>query len=251
MDDIKIKTPEEIEIMAEGGNKLAKIRDELKESIAVGKNASEIDQLADSLISTSGGKASFKMVPGYHWATCINVNKGVVHGIPRKNLVFEEGDIVSVDVGLYYEGFHTDTSFSILLGENKQYKDFLKNGRSTLDKAIRKAVEGNRIYDISLTIEENLEKHGYEPIRALVGHGIGRDLHEDPQIPCFVDGKYLDWPLIKNGMVFAIEVMYALGDSQVEQEADGWTISLVNGKIAGLFEETVAVTEDGPRILTV
>lgn len=247
---ITIKSKEEIKIMAEGGTKLGRIKHELQKAIKEGENAAEIDKLADHLISASGGEASFKMVPDYKWATCINVNEGVVHGIPKDTMTFKKNDVVSVDVGLYYKGFHTDTSFSVLVGEDKKLNKFLDIGEKALGFAIDKAVSGNRIYDISDTIESTLHKNSLSPIEALVGHGVGKNLHEEPQIPCFTAGNYNSSPKIENGMVFAIEVMYAQGKPDVEQEADGWTISLVDGKIAGLYEETVAVTDRGPQVLT-
>lgn len=247
---ITIKTEDDIKIMAEGGAKLGRIKNELTKAVAEGENAAEVDKLADHLINAAGGKASFKMVPDYDWATCINVNDGVVHGIPKDIIVFKNRDVVSVDVGFYYKGFHTDTSFSVLIGEDKKLNKFLEVGKKALGLAIDKAVSGNRIYDISDTIESTLEENGLKPIEALVGHGIGKNLHEEPQIPCFTIGKYGDSPEIKNGMVFAIEVMYSSGDPDVEQDADGWTISLVDGKIAGLYEETVAITAKGPQVLT-
>ncbi|MFZ5932963.1 MAG: type I methionyl aminopeptidase [Patescibacteria group bacterium] len=250
MDKISVKSPNEIQIMAEGGRKLAKIKKAIQKEIKVGKRAAEIENLARKLIQAHGGEPSFMKVPGYRWAVCVNVNAGLVHGIPKKEIVFKKGDVVSVDLGFYYKGFHTDTSFSVGLEVSPAVKKFLASGEAALAKGIQKAKAGNRIYDISQEIEKTLKASGYSPIKALVGHGIGRALHEGPQIPCFTQGGYGQSPEIKPGMTLAIEVMYAQGGEEVEIGKDGWTISMRDGKIAALYEETVAVTSHGPLVLT-
>jgi len=236
--------------MIEGGRKLGRIKKRLIAEIKPGTTAQEIDLLTEELIKKAGGKPSFKMVPGYSWATCVNLNEGVVHGIPRKEIIFKKGDIVSVDLGLFYQGFHTDTSFSVGILPTRTEIRFLETGKLALRRGIEKAVPGNRIFDISEAIQTTLEAASASPIRALVGHGIGRDLHERPQIPCFVSGSREKSPEIQVGMVFAIEVMYSQGKPDVFVAEDGWTISTKDGKIAGLFEETVAVTSNGPVVLT-
>lgn len=247
---IKIKTPEEIKIMAEGGAKLGRVKKGLAEAVKPGVSAWDIEILANELIKKEGAESSFKKVPGYSWSTCISVNEGLVHGIPHKTIIFQNGDLVSVDVGVYFRGFHTDTSISIGINLNSEDQKFFNVGKATLEKAIAKARPGNHIYDISKVMEDELKKHGYSPIKALVGHGVGRDLHEDPQIPCFVPGRIEDSPTIKPGMVVAIEVMYALGSDKVEVTEDGWTIRMRDGKISGLFEDSVAITEKGSKVLT-
>lgn len=247
---VKVKTKQEIRIMADGGKKLSRVKEKLKAKIDFGINAQEIEKLADELIEKESAKPSFKMVKGYSWATCINVNEGIVHGIPKKTIIFRKGDIVSIDVGLFYKGFHTDTSFSIAIAPDRETKLFLKKGREALNMAIQKALPGNRVYDISKAMEDTFKKAGYSPIRALVGHGIGRRLHEAPQIPCFTSGKRKNTASILEGAVLAIEAMYSRGKPEVALNSDGWTIKTRDGKIAGLFEETVAVTEHGPKILT-
>jgi methionyl aminopeptidase len=247
---IIIKSPTEIKIMAEGGAKLGRVKNALKEAVKAGVKASEIEELAVKLIKEEGAEASFKKVPGYSWATCVNINEGLVHGIPSSDIVFKKGDVVSVDVGIYYKGFHTDTSISVGIEESPENRKFLNVGREALAKAIKKARPGNHIYDISEAIEGSVKSAGYTPIKALVGHGVGRELHEDPQIPCFVPGRVEDSPKIEAGMVLAIEVMYARGEDAVEIAEDGWTIRMRDDKISGLFEDTVAVTDKGPRVLT-
>lgn len=247
---ILLKTSEEIKIMAEGGAKLARVKNALGDAVGEGVRASEIEKLAVDLIQKEGAEASFKLVPGYSWATCVNVNAGLVHGIPKEDIVFKKGDVVSVDVGIYFKGFHTDTSLTVGVNPSQDVENFLKVGKKTLEAAIAKAKPGNYVYDISKAIEDGVTKGGYSAIRALVGHGVGRELHEEPQIPCFVPGRIEDSPKITFGMVLAIEVMYALGSPEVVQLPDGWTIGMRDGKISGLFEETVAVMESGPQVLT-
>ncbi len=189
-------------------------------------------------------------VPGYSWATCINVNKGLVHGIPTSGVVFKKGDLVSVDVGVYFKGFHTDTSISVGIDLSPESQRFFDVGQETLNKALKVVKAGNHVYDISKTIEKEIESAGYTTIKALVGHGVGRELHEEPQIPCFLPGRPEESPRIEKGMVFAVEVMYSMGSDKVEILEDGWTIGMRDGKISGLFEDTVAVTEKGSRVLT-
>jgi methionyl aminopeptidase len=246
---VDIKSEEEIEIITEGGKKLSEIKARLKEKIGIGASALEIEELAVNLIKKAKGESSFNMVKDYKWATCVNVNEGVVHGIPKKELIFKKDDIVSVDVGLYYKGFHTDTSFSVGVGGSK-HDAFLYVGKEALKNAIGKAQPGNRIFDISSAIEKTLRKDKINPVKALVGHGIGRELHEAPQIPCFVSGAREKSPEISKGMVLAIEVMYTKGGGEVKISDDKWTIETRDGKISALFEDTIAVTKKGPIIVT-
>jgi methionyl aminopeptidase len=248
--NIYIKSPGEIKIMKAGGSKLAEVKTLLKEEVGAGIKASDIEKLANVLIKKSGGEASFKMVKDYSWATCVNVNDGVVHGIPSEDVVFEKGDIVSVDVGIYYKGFHTDTSFSVGIELDGAKEKFLETGRRALKKAIKEARPGARVFDISLAIEKELRRDNLNPVKALVGHGVGRSLHEEPQIPCFVSEERENTPEIPEGAVIAIEVMYTEGTGSVQLEADGWTISTRDGKISALFEETVAIVKNGNIILT-
>ena len=245
-----IKSDAEIKLMAEGGKKLGKIKKALFNHIKPGVSAHELEVLANKLINESGGKSSFKEVSGYSWATCINVNDGVVHGIPHKSLVFNEGDVVSLDIGLIYKGYHTDTSITKLLGNDPKNTKLLESGQRTLKKAIKAARPGATIGDISRVFQTELEKDGLNPIRSLTGHGIGRKLHEAPLIPCYVSGSSDEKVKIVPGMALAIEIMYTSGSHEVKIEPDGWTIRTRDGKISALFEETVAITSDGPIILT-
>lgn len=248
---INIKTKEEIEIMREGGQKLARIKNRLREKIEPGAVPLELDRLAERLILEEGGKPSFKMVKNYYWTTCINKNDGVVHGIPNKTPL-KEGDIASLDIAIFYKGFHTDAAFTVPVGEvNRETKRFLEAGREALGASVRQATVGNRVSHISRAIEKVLERYGYTPSRDLTGHGVGRNLHEEPMVPCFWEGGLESGVPLKEGMVLALEAIYMAGkpDITVSKE-DGWTISTRDGKMAGLFEETVAVTDKGPLLLT-
>ncbi|MGA3291765.1 MAG: type I methionyl aminopeptidase [Candidatus Microgenomates bacterium] len=247
---IKIKTPEEIQIMIEGGAKLGKVKKALAAAAKPGVSALDIENLAMKLIKEEGAEPSFNKEPNYYWATCVNVNEGIVHGIPTADTVFKDGDVVKIDVGIYYKGFHTDTSISVGINPSPENKKFLYVGELALQKALKEVKEGNHLYSISKAIEDTIEGAGYSTIKALVGHGVGRKLHEDPQIPCFVPGGIEDGPIIKRGMVFAVEVMYAAGSDKVEILEDGWTIAMRDGKMSGLFEDSIAVTKKGPRVLT-
>lgn len=245
---IKPKTKKEIEIMREGGRKLLLIKEALREAVNVGVTPDEVDKVAEELIMESGGKPSFKMVKNYHWSTCININEGVVHGVPG-NTRFENGDIVSVDVGLFYKGFHTDTSFTVPVGEvSGEVKRFLAAGEKALLSSIDKVRAGGKISDISRVMETILKKEGYSPVRALTGHGIGRNLHEKPAIPCFWDGEVSD--AIPEGAALALEVIYMMGSPDLVLSEDSWTLATKDGKIAALFEETVIAGKTGPQVLT-
>lgn len=245
MTKLTIKTPKEIEIMAEGGKRLAEVRERLIEKIKPGMTGEELDEWADRWIVKLGGYPSFKMVPGYSWATCININWVVVHGVPG-NVAINEDDLVSVDLGMYYKGFHTDTSITV--GGPVR---FLETGRLALKRAITRAQVGNRVGDLSEAMQKTVEEAGYSVVRALTGHGIGKQLHEEPSIPCFTIGEKNRSPKLIAGMVLAIEVMYNEGKSDVVYlNDDGWTIATKDGKMSGLFEDTVAVTNNGPVVLT-
>ena len=249
-DKVSAKSPGELEIMTRGGKLLGEVKADLRQAVKVGKSAEDIEKLAVKLIGQKGGTPSFKAVPGYSWATCVNVNEGLVHGIPKREIVFKEGDVVSVDVGMKHGGYHTDTSFTVGLNVDPETEKFLAVGEKTLKEAISKVKPKAKIFDISKAIEDEVLKAGLTPIRDLVGHGIGKKLHEPPQIPCFTFKKREESPEIPEGATLAIEVMYAQGSHRVEIAKDGWTIAMRDGKISALFEETVVATAGGPLILT-
>jgi len=247
---IAIKNKKQIDVMIEGGKKLAFVLKEAKKQATVGKSLSSLEDLISKLIEKQG-KASFKMVPGYRWASCLNINEGVVHGIPD-DYKLKKGDILSIDIGLFYKGFHTDMSGTILITDKKDRKKekFLKAGRKALGLAIKQAKAGNRVGHISQAIQKELKKAGFTPVRNLTGHGVGKKLHEDPIIPCFFQGRMENTDLLKDGMVLAIEVIYVEGKPRLVVKDDGWTIETEDGKLAALFEHTVLVRGKNPLVLT-
>lgn len=239
-----------LEAMREGGKKLAEIRDRVTATVRPGVKLMELDRLAEILIDQSGGEAAFKRVPGYRWATCINVNAGVVHGIPD-DYEIKPGDVVSVDVGLYYQGYYTDTATSVAAGKGSQATArFLQAGKQALIQAVGAARARRRVGHISQAIEAIIKAYGYQPVQALTGHGVGRSLHEPPAIPGWLGGDVAATAELKTGMTLAIEVIYAQGSPEVVREADGWTVRTADGQLAGLFEKTVVVTEGEAEVLT-
>lgn len=241
--------------MRQGGLILAEALKAGIEATAPGVSFEFIEKVVTKKIEEKGGKPSFKMVPGYFWTTCINRNQGVVHGIPEKGKIFP-GDLVSIDAGVYYRGFHTDMAFSFLVpgGEGKERKKreaFLKVGKKALTKAIAVAKAGNRVGDISAAIEKVVEEEGgFSCSRDLTGHGVGKKLHEDPYIPCLLMGKKENTPVLKEGMSLAIEVIYMAGRPELVVREDGWTIETRDGKIAALFEKTILVGKEKAEVVT-
>jgi len=255
---IPIKTEKEIKVMREGGKRLASVFSEILKKIKLGVELKELDSLTEELIKKQEGFPSFKTVKGYHWATCININEGVVHGIPNSYRI-KEGDLVSLDMGMYYRGLHTDMARTFWVGmqdstcqlaDKVQNSEFLEAGKRALKAAIEAARLGNRVGHISAAIEREIRKAGFSPIEMLTGHGVGRKLHEEPQIFCFMAREINQTCFLKPGMVLAIEVIYAQGKPDLVLGEDGWTIKTADGKLAALFEDTVLVTEKSPLILT-
>ncbi len=250
MSKINLKTPEQIKLMREGGRHLHEIRAKLAKAVKPGVTAMDIEELAVKLIAEVGGKPSFKMVEGYSWATCINVNNGVVHGIPKKETIFAKGDVVSVDVGIFYKGLHTDSATTVYLGDDPKIVKFLEAGRRSLKAGIAKATAGRKIGDITKAVFEVLSDSDIRPIWNLTGHGVGLELHEDPRIPNYPSNSRDEKLEIVPGMTLAIEVMFTLGDGDMVLAKDGWTLRTKDATIAALFEETVAVTDRGTLVLT-
>lgn len=248
---INIYSPEEIKKIRAGGRILAEVLRKTMEKTAVGMTTAELDKFATGLIEEAGGKPSFAMEKGYHWATCLNVNDMVVHGIPN-DYQLRDGDKLGIDAGVYYQGFHTDASWTVQVGTKKpEVTAFLKTGEEALAKAIASCRVGSHIGDISLAEQMTVEEAGYSCVRQLVGHGVGRKLHEDPEIPCFLRGNIKNTAEIKPGMVLAVEVIYNQGKSPVVYAGDdGWTIVTRDGSLSGLFEHTVVVGEKMATIVT-
>ncbi|MCX6791703.1 MAG: type I methionyl aminopeptidase [Candidatus Gottesmanbacteria bacterium] len=247
---IHIKTPEEIATMREGGKKLGIILEDLLAFSTPGAVLTDIEKRANELIEKSGATASFKTVPGYKWATCLNVNEVVVHGIPT-SYALRDGDVLTIDIGLLYKGFHTDTAGTKIIGSSKKNEEFLKVGQLALERGIEAARIGNRIGDISKIVQETIEGAGYSIVKSLVGHGIGRELHEEPQIPNYLRGAIENTLPFQEGMTIAIEPIYAAGQGDIVYEnTDGWTLATRDRSLTSVFEHTLAVTANGPLILT-
>lgn len=247
---IDTKTPNEIPEMAEGGRILAGVLHRLLTEIKPGVSELELDRLAEKLIREKGATPGFKRVKGYKHSICVSTNSIVVHGIPT-NYRFKLGDVVGIDCGVYYKGFNADMAETIKISNRNKIDKFLETGKKALEEAIKVARVGNRIGHISNTIQNIIEGQGYSVVRSLVGHGVGRTLHEEPEVPGFLLTKIENTPILGEGMTIAIEVIYNMGKPDVVYaNNDGWTIKTKDNSLSGLFERTVAITKDGPLVLT-
>lgn len=241
--------------MEHGGKILADVLYAVLAQAKVGVTEIELDALAEKLIVERGGESGFKKVPGYHHTICASTNDVVVHGIPS-SYVLQAGDVMGVDCGVFYKGYHTDMSETIVVESatfkvQSETKEFLATGKRALEEAIKVAKPGNRIGHISQTIQHIVEGGGYSIVRSLIGHGVGKKLHEEPEVPGFLHGSIEKTPLLRVGMTIAIEVIYNMGKPQVIYAGqDGWTIKTKDGSLSGVFERTVAITKDGSQLLT-
>lgn len=245
---IKIKTSEEIVLMREAGRILAKIFHELESSLTIGRTTLDIDRIVESLISRHKVKPAFKGYRGFPACACVSVNEEIVHGIPGDRAI-RPGDLVSVDIGIIHEGFYSDSAYTFGLGQVAcEMSRLLQVTRDALGKGIAQARPGGHLSDISHAVQQYVESNGFSVVREFVGHGIGRNLHEEPEIPNF--GSPRQGPVLEAGMVFAIEPMVNAGGWQTRIGNDGWTVVTQDGKPSAHFEHTVAVSESGPQILT-
>ena len=247
------KTIEQIETMKKAGKILGQVLRETIDLVKPGITEDELDSFADKRIQELGGFPGFKKVPGYSNAICVATNDVVVHGIPKKRTL-KEGDIIGVDCGVYLNGFHTDMAETVVVGKtnNKKIYDFLDAGKRAMYAGIKQAKPGNRVGDISKVMQDIVEKEGgYSVTRSLVGHGVGRELHEEPQIPGYLVGKIEKTPKLEVGMTIAIEIIYNMGKKDVEYEGtDDWTIVTKDGSLSGVFERTIVISENGPELVT-
>ncbi len=246
---ILIKNEHEIELMRISSRIVADcfcyVWSLIKPGISTGKLNEEIEKF----IRSKNAKPSFKGLYGFPASACISINEEVVHGIPSNRRFLREGDFVSVDIGVEYKGYHGDCAFTFPVGEvDENKKRLMEVTLESLYLGIEKARAGNRLQDISHAIQVHAERHGYGVVRDLVGHGIGRNLHEEPQIPNF--GKPNRGPLLKEGMVFAIEPMVNMGTHEVRTLSDGWTVVTADGKPSAHYEHTVLIKNGAPEILT-
>lgn len=246
---IHYKSKAEVELIRESSMLVSKTLAEVAKIIKAGISTLEIDRIAEEFIRDNAGIPSFKGFQGFPFACCISVNDAVVHGFPSKDPL-KEGDIVSVDVGVYKNSFHGDSAYTFAVGDTSgDIKQLLKITKASLYKGIEKAVHGNRVGDIAYAIQYATEKeHGYGVVRELVGHGIGRNLHEEPQVPNY--GKRGTGAKLKEGMVIAIEPMINLGTKNIYHDKDGWTIRTEDGKVAAHFEHTISIQRGKADILS-
>ncbi len=249
---IDYKTDEEIKIMAEGGAKLREVVKELLPKIKVGVTTKYIDQEAERLIREKGGEPSFKKVKNYYWTTCLPINEQVVH-TPPSDRVLKNGDILTVDIGMYFKGYHTDYATTFVVGKtnNKEIINFLEVGKRTLKKAISQVRVGQRLGKVSEIIEDEITKAGYFILKDLTGHGIGKELHMEPYVFNFRERPTEKTLIIRPGLTIAIEVIYSMGTEEIAYEKDNdWSIISRDRSLTACFEHTIAVTEKQVLVLT-
>ncbi|RLA87943.1 MAG: type I methionyl aminopeptidase [Deltaproteobacteria bacterium] len=245
---ITIKTKEEIEKIRKANQIVAFTLNELSKIVKPGITTIELDRLAEKIIRDKGATPAFKGYRGFPASLCASVNEEVVHGIPKKRKL-KEGDIISLDLGSCLNGYYGDAAITLPVGKVDEKATLLMRvTKEALYKGIEKARVGNHLYDISFAIQQWAESHGFSVVRDFVGHGIGRQLHEDPKVPNY--GLPNRGPLLKEGMVIAIEPMINEGRWEVKVLNDGWTVVTIDGKRSAHFEHTIAITNDGPKILS-
>jgi len=220
----------------------------LQGSLTSGMSTKDIDLKAEELIRRSKVVSAFKGYHGFPGTTCISVNEVVVHGIPDKRII-KDGDIVSLDIGIIYKGYYSDTAVTVPIGNiSPEAWCLLDVTKASLSRGIEQARVGNRLSDISFAVQSFVEMHGFSVVRDFVGHGIGRQLHEEPEIPNY--GRPGQGPILQEGMVFAIEPMVNMGTHHTKTLSDGWTVVTEDGKPSAHFEHTIVITPKGPEILT-
>jgi methionyl aminopeptidase len=247
---ITLKSPKEIEIMARAGGIVAATLDLVRRAVRPGVSTEELDAAAEKFIrSHPGATPSFKGLYGFPKTLCTSINEEIVHGIPSTRRVLWEGSIVSVDVGVYVDGFHADAATTVPVGEiSDEASRLLDVTQEALAAGIAQARLGNHVGDIGHAVQEVAEGAGFGVVRELVGHGVGQRMHEDPQVPNH--GQPHRGPRLQAGMTLAIEPMITLGDYGTKLLDDKWTVVTADGSLAAHFEHTVAITKEGPRILT-
>jgi methionyl aminopeptidase len=246
---IELKSPREIGLMRTGGHILADVMERLRDTVKPGMSTLEIDEDVETFIRGRGALPAFKGYRGFPATVCISINEEVVHGIPSAQRRVKEGDIVGLDLGCIVDGYYADCAFTLAVGDvPSRVQELLDVTRQSLEVGIVECRPGRRLSDVSHAIQSHVERHGFSVVRAFVGHGIGRALHEEPQVPNFGDpGR---GPQLRPGMVLAIEPMVTMGSWEVKILDDGWTAVTKDGSLAAHFEHTIAVTESGPEVLT-
>ncbi len=245
---INYKSSDEIELIKESADILGRAHGEIAKLVKPGINTNKLDKLAEEFIKDHGGVPSFKNYNGFPYTLCVSPNEQVVHGFPSDREL-EDGDVLSIDCGVFYKGFHSDSAYTYAVGNVKEeILELLKVTKESLYKGIEKAVVGNRTGDIGFAIQHFVEGYGYTVVRELVGHGVGESLHESPEVPNY--GKRGRGAKLKEGMVIAIEPMINLGKKDIVQEDDGWTIRTKDRAPSAHYEHTVAITKEGVEVLT-
>jgi len=247
---IYLKTDDDLVFLRESGQIVAKALGTVAEYINPGITTKYLDQIAEEYIRSCGAVPSFLNYNGFPASLCISLNDVVVHGIPTKEQVLQEGDIVSVDCGALKNGFHGDSAYTFRVGDvSKETEALLRTTKESLYQGIAQAVEGKRVGDIGFAVQEYCQRRGYTVVREMVGHGVGRNLHEDPEVPNV--GKRGSGPQLKAGMVIAIEPMINMGSRNIVMERDGWTVRTADRKPSAHFEHTIAIRKNGgAEILT-
>lgn len=246
------RTKQKIETMERAGEILGQVMDEIVDYVKEGVTELDVDMLAERRILELGGEPGFKKVEGYKHTICASTNDVVVHGIP-KNRKLMNGDVFGFDCGVFLDGYHTDMAETVIVGgeADSVKKKFLESGKKALFNAIKQAKAGNRVGNISKAMQEGIEGNGYSIVRSLVGHGVGKELHEEPEVPGYLEGKIDSTPELEEGMTLAIEVIYNMGGAEVVFEgSDDWTIVTEDKSIAGLFERTIFIDTSGPKLIT-
>lgn len=246
---IYLKSDEEIELLRISNQIVAKTLAEIAKIIAPGVTTEQLDKLADTFIRDNGGVPGFLGYHSYPKSICTSVNDEVVHGIPSAKVVLKEGDVVSVDCGVYKNGFHGDSAYTFCVGEVKpEIVDLLRTTKESLYKGIEQAQEGKRLGDVGFAIQNHCEQRGYSVVREMIGHGVGRNLHEAPEVPNY--GRRGNGVMLKSGMTIAIEPMINMGKRQLTFDKDGWTTRTIDKKVSAHFEHSIAIRRGKADILS-
>ncbi len=246
---MNLKTPQEIELMREGGHILAEILDVLVASVKVGIQTKELETMARELISVRGAKPSFLNYNGFPATLCVSINEEIVHGLPSERKL-KDGDLVKLDLGVLYKGFHTDSARSVIVGSTQrlQIQKLIDVTAEALRVGIETAQPGKTLGDVGHAIHEYVKSQGFDVVRDLIGHGIGTEVHEEPEVPNY--GKPGQGLVLKPGMVIAIEPMVVMGGHRIANGPDGYAYITADKKLSAHIEHTIAITETGPEILT-
>jgi methionyl aminopeptidase len=246
------KSPAEVEVMAKAGAVVARANMAVRDALRPGMTTADLDRIAEEVIVGEGAIPSFKGYHGFPATLCTSRNHEIVHGIPSADVVLSEGDVISIDCGAIVEGFHGDSAMTLIVGGSDaaapEVRQLVEVTRSALWRGIVAARPGNRLGDIGASVQELADLHGYGLVREYVGHGVGRALHEAPSVPNY--GRVGKGLRLSEGLVIAIEPMFNLGTEETEQLDDGWTVVTADGAVSAHWEHTIAITPDGPRVLT-